>query len=237
MSKILVVDDEPDIVDLVSLHLEREGHEALAVGDGRDIVPAAAQCEPDLILLDLALPGINGIEAYKLLRADPRTRDIPVIILTARTQMSERIAGLECGADDYLTKPVSMRELMLRINLVLRRSKRGMARGGVERIGPFRLDRKNMALTLDGKLVNLTITELKLLTILMDHADETCPRQELLSQVWGHADGSHSRTLDTHVKRLRVKLGRHGGHIRTEHGLGYSLRSQADGSSKSNGST
>ena len=224
MSKILVVDDEQDIVDLVAMHLQREGHEPFTVGNGFEVVPSAVKHEPDLIVLDLMLPGIDGIQVHKRLRADSRTRHIPVIMLTAKSQMHDRIAGLESGADDYLTKPFSPRELMLRINAVLRRAKK-VTTLSEERIGAFRLDRKNMALTIEGRLVDLTITELKLITVLMENADQVYTRAELLNLVWGYADDSQSRTLDTHVKRLREKLGKHGAHIGTVRGQGYYFQS------------
>jgi two-component system phosphate regulon response regulator PhoB len=220
MSKILVVDDESDIADLVCMHLHREGHESITAGNGFEVVPTAVKYEPDLIVLDLMLPGIDGIQVHKRLRADSRTRHIPVIMLTAKSQMHDRIAGLESGADDYLTKPFSPRELMLRIGAVLRRAKK-VTTLSEERIGPFRLDRKNMALTIDDRLVDLTITELKLITVLMENPDQVYSRAELLNLVWGYADDTQSRTLDTHVKRLREKLGDYGAHIGTVRGQGY----------------
>jgi DNA-binding response OmpR family regulator len=226
MSKILIVDDEQDIVDLVAMHLHREGHEAVTVSNGFEVVPTAVRHEPDLVVLDLMLPGIDGLQVHKRLRADSRTRHIPVIMLTAKSQTNDRIAGLECGADDYLTKPFSPRELMLRINAVLRRSKKVTTLSD-ERIGPFRLDRKNMSLTIDDKLVDLTITELKLITVMMENADQVYSRSELLNLVWGYADDSQSRTLDTHIKRLREKLGDHGEHIGTVRGQGYFFQTKA----------
>ena len=220
MSRILVVDDEKDIVDLVTLHLQREGHEVLAVGNGLGVLPLAVQHEPDLIVLDLMLPGLDGVQVHRRLRGDSRTRHIPVIMLTARSQTNDRIAGLESGADDYLTKPFSPRELMLRIGAVLRRAKKVVTLSE-QRIGAFRLDRKNMSLSIDGQLIDLTITELKLVTSLMDNPDLIHSRSELLNVVWGYADDSQSRTLDTHIKRLREKLGEHGRHIGTVRGQGY----------------
>jgi two-component system, OmpR family, phosphate regulon response regulator PhoB len=220
MSKILVVDDEKDIVDLLTLHLQREGHEVQAVGHGLAVLPAAISFEPDLIVLDLMLPGIDGVQVHKRLRADTRTRHIPVVMLTARAQTNDRIAGLESGADDYLTKPFSPRELMLRIQAVLRRSKKVVTLAE-HRIGPFRLDRKNMVLSVNEIAVDLTITELKLVTALMENPDVVHGRPELLNMVWGYSDDSQSRTLDTHIKRLREKLGAQGLHIQTVRGQGY----------------
>jgi two-component system phosphate regulon response regulator PhoB len=207
-------------VDLVTLHLQREGHEVIAVGNGLAVVPAAVQHEPDLIVLDLMLPGLDGVQVHRRLRADSRTRHVPVVMLTARSQTNDRIAGLEGGADDYLTKPFSPRELMLRIGAVLRRSKKVVTLAE-QRIGDFRLDRKNMTLSINDMMVDLTITELKLVTALMENPDVIHSRSELLNVVWGYADDSQSRTLDTHIKRLREKLGDHGRHIGTVRGQGY----------------
>lgn len=229
MSKILVVDDEKDIVDLVGLHLQREGHEVFSVGNGLAVVAAAVQHLPDLIVLDVMLPGIDGVQVHRRLRADTRTRHIPVIMLTARAQTNDRIAGLECGVDDYLTKPFSPRELMLRIAAVLRRTQK-VVMLSQQQLGDFLLDRKNMSLSINGRLVELTITELKLITTLMANPDVIHSRAELLSAVWGYADDTHSRTLDTHIKRLRDKLGEHGRHIGTSRRHGYFFKTQAESS-------
>jgi two-component system phosphate regulon response regulator PhoB len=220
MSKVLIVDDERDIVDLVSMHLKREGHEVVSVDNGLKVLPAALSHAPDIILLDIMLPGLDGIQVHKHLRSDPRTRRIPVMMLSARSQTTDRIAGLESGADDYLTKPFSPRELTLRINAVLRRSRKVIATSEL-RTGDFCLDRKNMVLTVKNELVELTVTEMKLLTALMENPDVVHGRSELLNAVWGYSEDTHSRTLDTHVKRLREKLGPWGRHIGTIRGQGY----------------
>jgi two-component system phosphate regulon response regulator PhoB len=220
MSKILVVDDEPDIVDLVCLHLHKEGHETVEATTGFDVIPAAVKHEPDLILLDIMLPGLDGFQVLKRLRADTRVRHIPVIMLTAKSQQHDRITGLEGGAEDYLSKPFSPRELMLRITTVLRRTKR-VTTLAEERVGPFRLDRKNLTLSIDNHMLDLTLTELKLITVMMENAGQVFTRAELLNLVWGYSDDSQSRTLDTHVKRLREKLGKYGEHIGTVRGQGY----------------
>lgn len=225
MSKILVVDDENDIVDLVSLHLLREGHEPVQADNGLAVLPLAVKESPDLIVLDIMLPGMDGVQVHRRLRADTRTRHIPVIMLTARSQTNDRIAGLEGGADDYLTKPFSPRELMLRINAVLRRTQKVVMQAE-QRLGDFLLDRKNMSLSINGRLVELTITELKLITTLMANPDVIHSRGELLSAVWGYADDTQSRTLDTHIKRLRDKLGAHGAHIETLRRQGYFFKTQ-----------
>ena len=220
MSRILIVDDETDIADLVALHLTREGHECECVSNGLEVFPAAMSRQPDLIVLDLMLPGQDGISVFKRLRADSRTRSIPVIMLTARSQMTDRISGLEVGADDYVTKPFSPRELALRVAAVLRRT------GRVESVseitdGRFRLDRKNLKLLVDGEPVDITSTEFKLLAMLLENRDSIHTRSELLREVWGYNDEVATRTLDTHIKRLREKLGDAGRHIVTVRGTGY----------------
>jgi len=222
MSRILLVDDERDIIDLITLHLEREGHEVFAVGNGLRVLAAAIQHEPELIVLDLMLPGIDGINVFRQLRAEPKTRDIPVIMLTARSQTGDRIAGLETGADDYLTKPFSPRELLLRIQAVLRRSQKVTTMNEL-RLGPFHLDKKNMALYIDGQTLELTLTEYKLMALFMDNPNVLHARGELLTSVWGYHDDTNTRTLDTHIKRLREKLGEHGERIETIRGQGYQL--------------
>jgi two-component system, OmpR family, phosphate regulon response regulator PhoB len=220
MSKILVVDDEPDIAELVSLHLNRDGHECACLTNGLEVVPYVTEHQPDLVVLDLMLPGQDGIQIFRRLRADSRTRSIPVIMLTARSQMADRISGLELGADDYLTKPFSPRELALRISAVLRRTQR-VEHVSEVKTGRFLLDRKNMKLFLDGQQVDLTTTEFKLLAVLMENDKSVHTRAELLREVWGYSDDVATRTLDTHIKRLREKLGDAGRHISTVRGTGY----------------
>jgi two-component system phosphate regulon response regulator PhoB len=227
MGRILVVDDESDIVELVSLHLQREGHEVLSADNGLTVMPLTIELRPDLIVLDIMLPGLDGTQVYRLLRADTRTRHVPVIMLTARGQTSERIAGLESGVDDYVSKPFSPRELVLRIQAVLRRSQK-VEMLNQQSIGGFLLDRQNMSLSVDGRPMDLTITELKLIMTLMTNPNVVHSRAELLGAVWGYADDTHSRTLDTHTKRLRDKLGTHGHHIGTVRGQGYCFRTHAE---------
>jgi two-component system phosphate regulon response regulator PhoB len=220
MSKILVVDDEPDISELISLHMMREGHECLCITNGLEVMPTALAHEPDIIILDLMLPGQDGITAFKRLRADSRTRTIPVIMLTAKAQTTDRINGLELGADDYLTKPFSPRELALRITAILRRTKKVTHVSEVKH-GEFHLDRKNMKFFHQGQPIDLTTTEFKLLAVLMENTAAVHTRSELLREVWGYSDDVATRTLDTHIKRLREKLGEAGKHVVTVRGTGY----------------
>lgn len=220
MSKILIVDDEPDIVDLVTLHLRREGHECLSLDNGLQVLNTVLEHSPDLIVLDIMMPGLDGLSVFKRLRADTRTRGVPVLILTAKAQVMDKITGLELGVDDYLTKPFSPRELALRIAAILRRTKK-VTHVSELRTGEFVMDRKNMKLFIKGAPVELTILEFKLLAVLMENQAAVHNRTDLLREVWGYSDEVATRTLDTHVKRLREKLGEAGKHIVTVRGTGY----------------
>lgn len=227
MSKILIVEDEADIAELIALHLEREGHEAPSASNGLQALPMALQHMPDLIVLDLMLPGLDGVQVFKRLRADTRTAGIPVVILTARSHVADKIAGLELGADDYLSKPFSPRELVLRISAILRRVKKVTHVSELRR-GRFMLDRKNMKLFLDGAPLDLTTIEFKLLTTLMENDTAVHARADLLREVWGYSSDVATRTLDTHIKRLREKLGPAGGHIVTIRGTGFQFQDGPD---------
>lgn len=224
MQKILIVEDERDIADLVGFNLERAGYEVIKAHDGITGVELAIQKRPDLIILDLMLPGKDGYGVFKEIRRDSRSRDIPVIMLTARAQTEDRIQGLEAGADDYLTKPFSPKELMLRVQAVLKRS--DGPPGQVEfTFGPFRFDKNALKFYLEGEPVELTSTEFKLLLFLTERAGKPQDRNDLLRTVWGYSDEVHSRTLDTHMKRLRQKLGEHAAMVETVRGIGYCVSS------------
>jgi len=223
MSHILVIEDEPDIADLVSLHLQRNGFSPILAHDGITGLALAKSENPALILLDLMLPGMDGVRVFKELRRDPRTLHTPVIMLTARAQTADRVAGLELGADDYVTKPFSPKELMLRIKSVLKRSHPHTPNETLQ-VGPFRFDTGNRQCYAGNDLLDLTQTEYKLLHHLCEHANQTCDRTDLFRTVWGYSDHANSRTLDTHIKRLRIKLGPHGACIETARGTGYLLR-------------
>ncbi len=225
MSKILIIEDETDISELVALHLEREGHDAICVANGLQAQPSVLEHQPDLIVLDLMLPGLDGTQVFKRLRADTRTSHIPVVMLTAKGQVSDKITGLELGADDYITKPFSPRELLLRISAILRRVKKVTHISEIQR-GRFLIDRKNMKLFLDGKALDLTATEFKLLATLMENDATVHTRADLLREVWGYNADVATRTLDTHVKRLREKLGTAGDHIVTIRGTGFQFQSE-----------
>ncbi len=224
MQKILIIEDERDIADLVGFNLERAGYEVLKAHDGITGADMAIQLRPDLVILDLMLPGKDGYRVFKDLRRDTRSSGIPVIMLTARAQTEDRIQGLEAGADDYLTKPFSPKELMLRVQAVLKRS--DGPPGQVEfSYGPFRFDKNALKFYLDGETVELTSTEFKLLLFLTERAGKAQDRNDLLRTVWGYSDEVHSRTLDTHMKRLRQKLGEHAAMVETVRGIGYCVSS------------
>jgi two-component system phosphate regulon response regulator PhoB len=222
MQKILVIEDEVDIADLIRYNLERAGYEVFKAHDGITGTDICIKERPDLVVLDLMLPGRNGFAVFKEIRRDARTSHIPVIMLTAKAQTEDRIQGLEAGADDYLTKPFSPKELVLRVNAILRRAE--SAPGLVEfQFGPFRFDKNTVKFYLDNEPLDLTSTEFKLLLYLCERPGKPQDRNDLLRTVWGYCDDVHSRTLDTHMKRLRQKLGQYGALIETVRGVGYQL--------------
>ena len=223
MSRILVIEDELDIADLIALHLQRDGFTPILAHDGITGLALAKKESPALVLLDLMLPGMDGVRVFKELRRDPRTLDTPVIMLTARAQTEDRVAGLELGADDYITKPFSPKELLLRIKSVLKRTEAPAPRAALS-AGPFRFDPTSLQCYAGNEPLDLTPTEYKLLQHLAEHADHPCDRTQLLRSVWGYSDAAISRTLDTHIKRLRVKLGTHAARLETARGTGYLLR-------------
>jgi two-component system phosphate regulon response regulator PhoB len=220
MHRILIVEDEQDIADLIGFNLQRGGFQVLKAHDGVAGTEMALRERPDLIVLDLMLPGRDGYAVFRELRRDPRTVDIPVIMLTARAQTEDRIQGLEAGADDYLTKPFSPKELMLRVQAVLKRAE--APPGSVDFAhGPFRFDKNSLKFYLVNEPVELTSTEFKLLLFLCERAGKAQDRNELLRTIWGYSDSAHSRTLDTHMKRVRQKIGEYGSWIETVRGVGY----------------
>ena len=224
MQQVLIIEDERDIVDLIGFNLERGGYGVSKAHDGIEGSSMALHQCPDLVILDLMLPGKDGFKVLKDIRRDPRSRDIPVIMLTARAQTEDRIKGLEAGADDYLTKPFSPKELMLRVQAVLKRAEAAPGTVAFEH-GPFRFDKNDLKFYLDGDPVELTSTEFKLLVFLSERAGKPQDRNDLLRTVWGYSDDVHSRTLDTHMKRLRQKLGEHAGMVETVRGIGYCVTS------------
>ncbi len=221
--KILLVEDDPDVLDLVRYNLTKSGFSVSVARDGLEGLKTARGTTPDLIVLDLMLPEMRGEDVCRELKEDPATAEIPVIMLTAKAQTDDRIAGLELGADDYVTKPFSPRELILRIEGLLRRV-RSTGSGDKLRVGPFELDRGIFEIRLDGEKLELTAIEFKLLALMMEKRGETLPREMLLRDVWGYRGVVDSRTVDTHMRRLRSKLGENAESIETVRGEGYVLR-------------
>lgn len=225
--RILVVDDEPDVLDLVAGNLRRAGFEVVAAGDGREALEKVRREAPALIVLDVMLPGLAGTEVCKALKRDASTAAIPIIMLTARAEEIDRVVGLELGADDYVTKPFSPRELVLRIQSVLRRSEPAAARPALMRIGPVTIDSARRQVRVDDQLVELTATEFKLLEALAARRGIVHSREKLLDEVWGYEAAIESRTVDATLRRLREKLGPAAGCIETVRGFGYRISEEA----------
>ncbi len=222
--RILIVEDEPAIAEVLEYKLGKEGFAVETEGRGDLALAAIRRKPPDLLVLDLMLPEVDGLEILRALKRDARTARLPIVVLTARGEELDRIVGLELGADDYIPKPFSPREVVLRIKAVLRR---GAGEEGEEERLDFdglALDVPGHRLLIDGREVPLTATEFRLLRQLMERADRVQTREQLLSEVWGYADDVDSRTVDTHIRRLRRKLGAHAERIETVIGVGYCFR-------------
>lgn len=225
--KILVVEDEPDIMDVVCYNLKQAGFEVAQAENGEAALAMVGEIEPDFILLDLMLPGTDGFEVCRLLKQKERLRDIPVMMLTARAEEVDRIVGLELGADDYMVKPFSPRELVLRVKAILRRTQGETGTADKdERVqaGPLTVDPQAHRVMLHGQTLTLTATEFKLLLTLMQRRGRVQTRAELLNVVWGYEYGVYGRTVDTHIRRLREKLGEAADRIETVRGVGYRFR-------------
>ncbi|HZN04541.1 MAG TPA: response regulator [Candidatus Polarisedimenticolia bacterium] len=220
---ILVIDDEKDIVELIRYNLVQAGYRVVSALDGQQALDLARRERPDLVVLDLMLPTLPGTEVARILRQDEKTRAIPIIMLTARGSEIDRIVGFELGADDYVVKPFSPRELVLRIQAILRREGREESE---ERIifEPLVIDLAAHAVRLKGREIDLTATEFKLLHRLARRPGRAFSRDQLLSDVWGYSGDLETRTVDTHMKRLRAKLGAIGTWIETVRGHGYRFR-------------
>ncbi len=221
--QIIIVEDEVDIAELIAFNLKRSGYQVEMYHDGAEGLQAIITQQPDLVVLDLMLPSMDGFRVLKEMQRDPRSNAIPVMMLTAKGQIDDRIRGLESGADDYLTKPFSPKELLLRVQAILKRNT--PTPGSVLfSFGPFRFDKNNLTFYLNDELVDLTATEFKLLLFLCQRAGQPQNRHDLLKAIWGYSDDVHSRTLDTHMKRLRQKLGNSSCLIETVRGIGYQVR-------------
>jgi two-component system, OmpR family, phosphate regulon response regulator PhoB len=224
-ARILVVDDEPDITALVAYHLARAGYRVKTAATGPEALEAVQAEPPDLIVLDLMLPGRSGLEVLAELRRRDETRDVGVILLTARREEVDRVRGLAEGADDYLTKPFSPEELVLRVKAVLRRlAAPAQAGGQLLKVGPITVDRASLAVSVAGEPVELTPIEYRLLLTLVERRGRVQSRPHLLEAVWQAQPDLQTRTVDMHVNRLRAKLGAAGELIETVRGFGYRLR-------------
>ncbi len=220
--RILVVDDEPDILSLLVYQFSREGYRVSTAVNGQSAISTARDERPDAVVLDLMLPDVDGYQVLKTLREDEDTREIPVLLLTARKEEEERIRGFEHGADDYVTKPFSARELVLRVQALLRRAtSEPVARRRKLAVGPVEVDRDGHRVTVDGRELDLTPLEYRLLTVLMERRGRVQSRRELLRAAWNTEADIETRTVDMHVARLRSKLGEAGELVETVRGFGY----------------
>lgn len=224
--RILIVDDEKDIIELVRYNLEKEGFLVKGAMDGESGLGIALQEQPDIILIDLMLPGIDGLEVCRSLRADGRTSSIPVIMLTAKSAETDRVLGLELGADDYITKPFSPRELMARIKAVLRRTSQKPTHSDLIRRGELTVDTARREVNCSGKAIVLTATEFRLLQFFADHPGRVFSREQLIDGALGKDISVVDRTIDVHITSLRRKLGACSNWIETVRGFGYRFREE-----------
>ena len=220
--KILIVDDEADILTLLEYNLEKAGFMVISANDGPDAVEITKMERPDLIILDIMLPSMEGTEVCKILKSGDATRHIPIIMLTAKGEEVDRIVGFELGADDYITKPFSPRELILRVKAVLKRGQEQEAK--IINAGPVTIDVERSLATADGKVLKLTAIEFKLLLALAKSDGRVLSRDTLLDRAWGTEVYITDRTVDTHIRRLREKLGKSSKYIETVRGFGYRFR-------------
>ena len=228
MSVILVVDDEPDLVMALEYALSRAGFTPRTAANGVEaLIEANREPTPDLILLDRMLPDISGSEVFRRLRQERPTRHIPVVMVSAKGEELDRLVGLQLGADDYVTKPFSTRELLLRVRAILRRTEAPSEQASVLQLGRLRMDLPAYRCFVDQEEIPLTALEFRLLRVLLEHRGRVQTREALLDAVWGPENRVTPRSVDTHVKRLRQKLGAAGEYIETLRGVGYRLRDRA----------
>jgi two-component system phosphate regulon response regulator PhoB len=221
--KILVVDDEADVTDLVAYHLRAKGFHVETLNDATASLAKARHFLPDLVILDIMMPHLNGLQVCRLFRSEPKLARVPVIFLTAKAEPHDRIEGFETGADDYLTKPFSPKELVLRVEAILRRLAAPPPSTGRLEIGKIVLDGETHRVTVAGEPVDLTATEFKLLRVMMERQGRVQTREHLLVNVWNYSTEIETRTIDTHVRRLREKLGDEANWIETIRGVGYRI--------------
>jgi two-component system, OmpR family, alkaline phosphatase synthesis response regulator PhoP len=221
---ILVIDDERDLIDLVRYNLEKEGYDVIAATDGQSGLEVATKHAPDLVVLDLMMPGIDGLQICQRLRADPRTARMPIIMLTAKATEADRIVGLELGADDYITKPFSPREVVARVKAILRRIANQHEQPAVVRSGDLQIDLLGHEVTVSGARVPLTATEFRILHLLVGRPGRVFSRDEIINAVTTNDAAVFDRTVDVHIMSVRRKLGLAGEQIETVRGFGYKFR-------------
>jgi two-component system phosphate regulon response regulator PhoB len=229
MARILVIEDEPDIQQVLDYNLREKGHKVFIAGKGEEGLRIARDKRPDLVLLDLMLPDIPGTEVCKALKTDPSLKNTQVVMLTAKGEEIDRVVGFELGADDYVVKPFSVRELLLRVTAILRRSQGEQEAATSFQFGRLRVDREAHRVWANEQELELTALEFKLLVTLYDRRNRVQTRAALLSDVWGIDADITTRTVDTHVKRLREKLGDAGNYIETVRGVGYRFADNPEG--------
>jgi two-component system phosphate regulon response regulator PhoB len=223
---ILIIEDEKDIVDLLAYHLNQAGFSVSTTLDGPSGLEKARKERPGLVILDLMLPGMDGKDVCRALKSNPLTQSIPVLMLTAKSEEMDRVIGFELGADDYVTKPFSPRELVLRVKAILRRKEVPPEEGKVIQIGDLLIDIDRHQVSVKKSLLQLTSTEFKLLVELVSNRGRVQTRERLLDKVWGYTYEGYARTVDTHIRRLREKLGKTGDLIETLRGVGYRFREE-----------
>jgi two-component system, OmpR family, alkaline phosphatase synthesis response regulator PhoP len=226
MSSILIVEDDADIAQLIEHYLRKAGHEVERLSSGSAVMPRLLRRQADLVILDLMLPGLDGLHVCQAMRTDPVTAGIPIIMLTARADEADRVSGLELGADDYVTKPFSPKELTARVSALLRRASRPAAPTGMVRYGPIVIDADGHHVTMDGHEVKLTAKEFLLLQYLVQHRGRVLSRDLLLTDVWGYQYTGGTRTVDVHIRRLREKMPVLAEAIETIKQFGYRLAEQ-----------
>ena len=225
---VLLVEDETDVVDLLRYHLRKAGFKVLIANSGSEGLEAVRQNLPDVVVLDIMMPGMTGLEVCRAMKADAALAKIPVLMLTAKSDVKDRVKGLETGAEDYVAKPFSPKEVVLRVQALLKRLRSGSTVSNTLESGGIVLDKSSLSARLDGTRLDLTTTEFKLLTAFLNNPARTLGRDILLRDVWGYASGADTRTVDTHIRRLREKLGPHADRLETVRGEGYRLNPPAE---------
>jgi two-component system phosphate regulon response regulator PhoB len=228
MKSILIIEDEKDIVDLIEYHLKQSGFSVISALDGSTGLEKARKKTPNLIILDLMLPGMDGKDICRSLKSNPLTQSIPILMLTAKAEETDRLIGFELGADDYVTKPFSPKELVLRVKAILRRKEVDQEGEKIIRMGELLIDIDRHLVSNKKNPVRLTSTEFKLLVELVSKKGRVQTREHLLDKVWGYTYEGYARTVDTHVRRLREKLGSLGDSIETIRGVGYRFREESE---------